>query len=170
MSDFSGAEDGKTNHSSEEEDCNTASELLDGKSVDNHVDSNVDADGSDVYKPSPGDRQETMDDNQGDHSDGWLLSGDDSADEYWNTPNEQQTETSSVLSVQKDSQTHSQHVPHVKVSALTRVGLQELLEIIDDRLKVQDDKLKSQKAVENNIFDRKWRPPRKEEEAVAVDQ
>ncbi|XVF17471.1 hypothetical protein REPUB_Repub10bG0125100 [Reevesia pubescens] len=168
---FSGAEDVETNTSCEE-DCNVASELLDGKSVDNYVDGNADADGSDAFKPSPGDLQETTDDKQGDYSDGWLLSGDDSADDYWNTLNDQQAETSNDWRVEKDSQSQPQpqHVPHAKVSALTGVGLQELLEIIDDRLKVQDDKLKSQKVVESSFFNRKWRPPRKEDEEVAVEQ
>ncbi|EOX91775.1 GTP-binding protein hflx, putative [Theobroma cacao] len=170
ISNFSGAEDSKINSSSEVEDCNVASEPLDGKSVGNCVAGNADADGSDVFKPSPGDLQETMVDKQGDYSDGWLLSGDDFADDYWNTLNDQQTETSNDWMVEKDSQSQSQHVPHVKVSALTGVGLQELLEIIDDRLKVQDDKLKSQKVVESSFFDRKWRPPRKEDEQVAVEQ
>ncbi|XP_022740872.1 GTP-binding protein At3g49725, chloroplastic [Durio zibethinus] len=169
ISNISGAEDVETNNS-EEEDCNVAYELLDGKSVDNNLDDIADADGSDVFKPSPRDVEETMDDKQGDYSDGWLLSGDDSADNYWNNLSDQQTETSNHLKVEQDSQSQPQHVPHVKVSALTGVGLQELLEIIDERLKVQDDKLKSQEVVESSFFDRKWRPLRKEDEEVAVEQ
>ncbi|XWS45097.1 hypothetical protein CRYUN_Cryun15aG0107300 [Craigia yunnanensis] len=166
-----GAEDVETNNSLEE-GCNVASELLAGKSVDNYVDGNADADGSDVFKPSPGDLQETTNDKQGDYSDGWLLSRDDSADDYWNTLNDQKAETSNDWRVEKDSQSQPQHVPHVKVSALTGVGLQELLEIVDERLKVQDDKLKYQKVVESSFFNRKWRPRhmRKEGEDVAVEQ
>lgn len=159
---FSGSEDVETNNSLEE-DCNVASKLLAGKSVDNHVD----ADGSDESKPSPENLHETTDD----YSDGWLLSGDDdSADECWNTQNDRQAKTSNEWEVTKNSQSQPQHIPHVKVSALTGVGLQVLLEIIDERLKVQDEKLKSQKVVENSFFDKKWRPPHKEDEDVAVEQ
>ncbi|KAB2058263.1 hypothetical protein ES319_A11G223500v1 [Gossypium barbadense] len=160
MSDFSAAEDGETKDSPIE-DCDVAFELLDGKSVD----------GSDALKPSLGELQQTMDDKQDDYSDGWLLSEDDTADDYWNTLNEQQqAKTSNECKVEKDSESQPQHVPHVKVSALTGVGLQELLEIIDEKLKVQDDRLKSEKVVGNSYIDRKWRPPRKEDEEVAVEQ
>ncbi|KAL8266187.1 hypothetical protein R6Q59_003531 [Mikania micrantha] len=51
--------------------------------------------------------------------------------------------------------------PHVKTSGVTRVGLQELLELIDD-------KLKTDIVVERSVFDRKWRPPRKEGADVVV--
>ncbi|PPD86035.1 hypothetical protein GOBAR_DD17036 [Gossypium barbadense] len=160
MSDFSAAEDGETKDSPGE-DCDVAFELLDGKSVG----------GSDALKPSLGELQQTMDDKQDDYSDGWLLSEDDTADDYWNTLNEQQqAETSNECKVEKDSESQPQHVPHVKVSALTGVGLQELLELIDEKLKVQDDQLKSEKVVGNSYIDRKWRPPRKEDEEVAVEQ
>lgn len=160
MSDFSAAEDGETKDSPGE-DCDVAFELLDGKSVD----------GSDALKPSLGELQQTMDDKQDDYSDGWLLSEDDTADDYWNTLNEQQqAKTSNECKVEKDSESQPQHVPHVKVSALTGVGLQELLELIDEKLKVQDDQLKSEKVVGNSYIDRKWRPPRKEDEEVAVEQ
>ncbi|KAA3474066.1 GTP-binding protein chloroplastic-like [Gossypium australe] len=160
MSDFSAAEDGETKDSPGE-DCDVTFELLDGKSVD----------GSDALKPSLGELQQTMDDKQDDYSDGWLLSEDDTADDYWNTLNEQQqAETSNECKVEKDSESQPQHVPHVKVSALTGVGLQKLLELIDEKLKVQDDQLKSEKVVENSYIGRKWRPPRKEDEEVAIEQ
>ncbi|GMI76871.1 hypothetical protein like AT3G49725 [Hibiscus trionum] len=143
------------------EDCEVASELLDGKSVD----------GSDALKPSLGELQDTINDEQGDYSDGWLLSGDDSADDYWNTMNDQQqAETSNDCKVENNSEAQPQHVPHVKVSAVTGVGLQQLLELIDEKLKVQDEQLKSEKVVGNNFINRKWRPPRKEDEEVAVEQ
>ncbi|KAH1082506.1 hypothetical protein J1N35_022267 [Gossypium stocksii] len=160
MSDFSAAEDGETKDAPGE-DCDVAFELLNGKSVD----------GGAALKPSLGELQQTMDDKQDDYSDGWLLSEDDTADDYWNTLNEQQqAETSNECKVEKVSESQPQHVPHVKVSALTGVGLQELLELIDEKLKVQDDQLKSEKVVGNSYIDRKWRPPRKEDEEVAVEQ
>ncbi|KAE8725655.1 GTP-binding protein [Hibiscus syriacus] len=148
IGDFSGAEDGET-EGSPEEDFDVASELLDEKSVD----------GSDLLN----------DDKQGDYSEGWLLSEDESADDYWNTLNDQkQAETSNDRKALKDSEAEPQHVPHVKVSALTGVGLQQLLELIDEKLKVQDEQMKSEKVVGSSFVDRKWRPPRKEE--VAVEQ
>ncbi|XVE82974.1 hypothetical protein DITRI_Ditri16bG0048900 [Diplodiscus trichospermus] len=172
---LSEAEDVETNNSLGG-DSNVPSELLDGKTADDNFDGNADADadadadGIDVFKPSSGDLQDTTVDKQGDYSDGWLLSGDGTADKYWNTLNDQQAETSNDWRVEKDSQSQPQHVPHVKVSALTGVGLQELLEIVDKRLKAQDDKLKSKKLEESSFFHRKWRPPSKEGEDVAAEQ
>ncbi|KAL6551804.1 hypothetical protein OROGR_007958 [Orobanche gracilis] len=52
---------------------------------------------------------------------------------------------------------------HVKTSAMARVGLQELLEIIDD-------KLGTCRVVERSVFDRKWRPPRNEDHQIALEQ
>ncbi|KAK8710335.1 hypothetical protein V6N13_145665 [Hibiscus sabdariffa] len=151
LSDFSGAEDGE-NKDSPEEDCEVELELLDGKSVD----------GSDALKPSLGELEDTK---QGDDSDGWLLSGDDSADDYWYTRNEQQqAETCNECKVEKDAEAQPGHVPDVKVSAVTGVGLQQLLELIDEKLKVQDEQLKSEKVVGNSFINRKWRPPRTQDE------
>ncbi|KAE8735892.1 GTP-binding protein [Hibiscus syriacus] len=149
INDFSGAENGKT-EGSPEEDCVMASELLDGKSVD----------GSDALN----------DDKHGDYSDSWLLSVDDSADDFWNTLNDQkEAETSNDRKAEKDSEAEPLHFPHVKVSALTGVGLQQLLELIDEKLKVQDEQMKSEKVVGNSFVNRKWRP-RKEDEELAVEQ
>ncbi|KAL6530006.1 hypothetical protein OROMI_028651 [Orobanche minor] len=52
---------------------------------------------------------------------------------------------------------------HVKTSAIARVGLQELLEIIDD-------KLGTCRVVERSVFNRKWRPPRNEDHQIALEQ
>lgn len=60
--------------------------------------------------------------------------------------------------------------PDVKTSAVTGVGLQELLELIDEKLKAQDERAKSQHIVERGIFDRKWRPPRDNNAGIAVEQ
>lgn len=54
----------------------------------------------------------------------------------------------------RDLAAKSSHGPHVKTSALTGVGLQELLELIDER--VNQVPLA---APEATIFGRKWRPP-----------
>ncbi|XP_024975630.1 GTP-binding protein At3g49725, chloroplastic isoform X3 [Cynara cardunculus var. scolymus] len=51
--------------------------------------------------------------------------------------------------------------PDVKTSAITRVGLQELLDLIDDKLKTEE-------VLERNVFERKWRPPRDHDTGVVV--
>lgn len=62
-----------------------------------------------------------------------------------------------------DLDSNSQNL-HVKTSALTGVGLQELLELIDA-------KLSAQRVVERSSFDRKWRPPcTQEDSGVAVER
>ncbi|OWM65698.1 hypothetical protein CDL15_Pgr017195 [Punica granatum] len=60
--------------------------------------------------------------------------------------------------------------PDVKTSAVTGVGLQELLELIDEKLKAQDESVKSERVVERGAFDRKWRPPRENDAGIAVEQ
>ncbi|KAL4568806.1 hypothetical protein LXL04_024422 [Taraxacum kok-saghyz] len=57
--------------------------------------------------------------------------------------------------VKRDLGCVSKYTPDVKTSGITRVGLQELLDLIDD-------KLKSEKVAERSVFERKWRPPREE--------
>lgn len=56
--------------------------------------------------------------------------------------------------------------PHLKISATFGVGLQELLQLIDNKLKVQDEKLKAQNVLENNVFERKWRPSQIEADSI----
>lgn len=60
--------------------------------------------------------------------------------------------------------------PDVRTSAVTGAGLQELLELIDEKLKAQDERTKPERIVERGVFDRKWRPPRDNDVGVAVDQ
>ncbi|KAG5528321.1 hypothetical protein RHGRI_029106 [Rhododendron griersonianum] len=116
---------------------------------------------------SLGDCEEITGDQQSDCSDGWLLSGDEheSLNEMgWETSNDPQNMLSEDLrKIEKDSHSQTQYVPHVKTSAVMGVGLNELLEIIDK-------KLKSQNVVERNAIDRKWRPPRTEDSGRAVEQ
>jgi hypothetical protein len=59
--------------------------------------------------------------------------------------------------------------PHVKTSAITGVGLQELMELIDQKLSIQDKKLKGAQVVERNLFDRKWRPSHSQDSSIAVE-
>ncbi|KZV29907.1 GTP-binding protein chloroplastic [Dorcoceras hygrometricum] len=63
----------------------------------------------------------------------------------------------------KRSQSQPKSTVHAKTSAVTGVGLAELLELIDE-------KLPNMQVVERSIFDRKWRPPREADTKVAVRQ
>ncbi|KAM5576877.1 GTP-binding protein [Rosa sericea] len=79
------------------------------------------------------------------------------------TLNDQQSEYPKDWAVEKQLQSQAPSGPHVRTSAITGVGLQELLELIDEKLKVPN-------VVEKGVFDRKWRPPRTEEAGLAVEQ
>ncbi|KAM6564092.1 hypothetical protein CsatB_024090 [Cannabis sativa] len=129
-----------------------------------------------AYKLSTGDL-EAVDDQEDDYSDGWLASEDDQ--NPWSDENGsmlplksadgQQSECSKDWKTEMGLHPQDQSGPHVKTSALTGVGLQELLELIDERLKDQDKKLNAHNVVERSIFNRKWRPPREEEDGIAVE-
>ncbi|KAM3286073.1 GTP-binding protein, chloroplastic [Capsicum chacoense] len=112
------------------------------------------------------------DDNENEDSDEWLVSGDEQ--DSWVDYNgssvgcgsaevQQNNPSKKWEFVRSETQFGSEPAPHVKMSALTGVGLQELLELLDE-------KLKPQKTIEKDIFDRKWRPPRTEDHTVAVGQ
>ncbi|KAH0670970.1 hypothetical protein KY290_026402 [Solanum tuberosum] len=114
---------------------------------------------------------EVIDDQQGNYYDE-LVSGDeqDSWIDYngslvgCGSAEVQQNDLSNKWEVvRSENQFGSESAPHVKTSALTGVGLQELLELLDE-------KLKPQKTIEKDIFDRKWRPPRTEDTRIAVEQ
>lgn len=118
--------------------------------------------------------EQVIDDQQGDYSDDWLVSGDeqDSWVDYNSSSvgcgstevqQNNHSKKSEVISSETQSVSESATATHVKTSALTGVGLQELLELFDERLKPQ-------KTIEKNIFDRKWRPPRTEDSRIAVEQ
>ncbi|KAH9712428.1 GTP-binding protein [Citrus sinensis] len=151
------------------EDKDTTSEPVDVECIDNY--GGDDADNNDGFVSE--DLGESMNKNHNDYSDGWLLSGDEQdnvEEEFWNAAEDQQPEsTKDVCVMEKDSQSQDQHAPDVKISARTGVGLQELLEIIDERLKTLDDKQKSPNVVERDFFNKKWRPPRTEDSSVAVE-
>ncbi|XP_009606876.1 GTP-binding protein At3g49725, chloroplastic [Nicotiana tomentosiformis] len=117
---------------------------------------------------------QVIDDQQGNYTDEWLVSGDeqDSWVDYnsssvgcGSTEVQQNNHSmkSDVISSETQSVSESATDTHVKTSALTGVGLQELLELLDERLKPQ-------KTIEKNIFNRKWRPPRTEDSRIAVEQ
>lgn len=120
--------------------------------------------------------EEGIEDEPGDYSDGWLASEDEkesSEDQLfsklgWVASDEQQgvDDRSSVDG--KDSGSHAVLQPHVKTSALMEVGLQELLELIDEKLNTIDKTQHSTRKFERNEFNRKWRPPRVEEDAAVT--
>ncbi|CAA0839700.1 GTP-binding protein - chloroplastic [Striga hermonthica] len=139
-------------------------ENSDGINQEFNFSDNEDADvTSDQVTDQPDEEQDTKADelsqDLGDYSDGWL-SCDDENEDSWvdyegrsigcNSANGPQDE----LSVPSDEGLES--TCHVKTSAVTGVGLQELLEIIDE-------KLGQCRVVERGVFDRKWRPPRDED-------
>ncbi|KAF3495491.1 hypothetical protein DY000_02055675 [Brassica cretica] len=99
--------------------------------------------------------------NQEDDSDEWLLSEDEnvSDSELWKVPEEAKEDAA-----QKSG-------PDVRVSALTGVGLKELMYLIDEKLSGEDEKRKSETIVERNDFQsRKWRPSFKDDEEFAAGQ
>lgn len=99
--------------------------------------------------------------NEEDDSDEWLLSEDEnvSDSELWKVP-----EDAKIDAAQKNG-------PDVRVSALTGVGLKELMYLIDEKLNGEDEKRKSETIVERNDFQRrKWRPPFKDDEEFAAEQ
>ncbi|KAL8472849.1 hypothetical protein ACS0TY_029897 [Phlomoides rotata] len=61
-------------------------------------------------------------------------------------------------------ESHLEPTGHVKTSAATGVGLQELLELIDDKLRPCETK------EERSIFNRKWRPPRSEDNEITIER
>lgn len=164
MGDDEYQDDGEMNSLSREEDENLASDSVDGEPMDSCGADDADNNKGIVSELSPGD-------NLGDYSDGWLLSEDDqeNVDEYWKTPDDQQSEPTKIDLMENDSQSQDQHAADVKISAITGVGLQELLQIIDERLKILDNKQKAPNVVEGDIFHRKWRPPRAEDSSIAVE-
>lgn len=157
ISSFSGAEDEDMTSKPVEVEC-----------IDNYGGGNADnSDG--IVSENLG---EIMNKNHDDYSDGWLLSEDEQdivEGEFWKAAEDQQPEsTKDVCVMEKVYQSQDQHAPDVKVSATTGVGLQELLEVIDERLKTLDHKQKSPNVVERDFFSQKWRPAHTEDSSVAV--
>ncbi|CAN1198586.1 GTP-binding protein At3g49725, chloroplastic [Linum perenne] len=106
---------------------------------------------------------------EGDLSDGWLLSEDDGKDAEDDKWLESLNGTETDISTRKSVQSQVKQGPNLKISALTGVGLQELLELIDEKLKIEGDKLKARNDdSEAGFFDRKWRPPRDKDADIAT--
>lgn len=108
-----------------------------------------------------------------DYSDDWLYEDDTTVNEG------DICSPSSVADEQNESSNKDNGVenvdavlpsgPHVKTSAITGVGLQELMELIDKKLSEQDKKLKGAQVVERNVFDRKWRPSYTQDSSIVVE-
>lgn len=143
-------------------------ELIDLEAIDNYIDDEANENNEVVDESLSRDAGEAMDDDKGECSDGWLLSGDekDNVEELWLASDGEQNELTNNdeqrMEDGKELQSKEERGPDVKVSAITGVGLQELLEIMDERLKVQDNQQKATGVVERDfetdIFNRKWRP------------
>lgn len=145
------------------------------------IDEDVISDGGDdcgegeesIDRLSEGELEEIIESEEDQYSDTWLSQEDGikwgssiCGDTSNNEPNASLGEWRTKIV--SDS---AQAGPHVKTSAMTGVGLQELLELIDEKLELQNDRSKRENVVERSIFYSKWRPPRAEEDAnVAVEQ
>jgi GTP-binding protein HflX len=147
----------------EEDEVEEEKYLDDGEGVGEEDEDEADLKAEETVDAS----EATVDEDQiqngdGDDADGWLLSEDENADdpEFWKVP-----EVAKVDAANKKG-------PDVRVSALTGVGLKELLYLIDDKMK--EKKLKSPTIVERSeLHKRKWRPPRnddEEERLIPLDQ
>lgn len=107
--------------------------------------------------------------NLDDDLDSWLscedkVEWDDATASFagWKTSEDQPKEVSVLPNaIKRDIKSRPEYSPDVKTSAITRVGLQELLDLIDD-------KLKTEKVVERTVFDCKWRPPQSHDTGVVV--
>ncbi|KAL2485219.1 GTP-binding protein [Abeliophyllum distichum] len=148
------------------EDNDIAFDQLSGKDADVH-DNNEDEKAGLL-----GDLEEVIHDHQGDYSDGWLSTGDeentwvdyDSCSVGCKTTDAQLKEVSrDWTAAVKGSRSKQEYTHCVKTSAVTKVGLQELLEVIDE-------KLWPGQVVERDFFNRKWRPSHTEDDKIAVEQ
>ncbi|KAK7320452.1 hypothetical protein VNO77_29935 [Canavalia gladiata] len=108
-----------------------------------------------------------------DYSDGWLYEDNLVNEGDFSSPStvaDQQNESFNKENVVEKDSSLEHSGPHVKTSAIMGVGLQELLELVDKKLSVQDEKLKTAQVVERSIFERKWRPFRSRESSIDVEQ
>jgi 50S ribosomal subunit-associated GTPase HflX len=173
----------KIDHSEEETDLEEI--VNDGEN--NEPTEISDEEGNEILNVDSQDDQNPIDKDvepteQGDYSDSWLSEDDDVEDQdgifkYWKSLENGQIESANQWMVpqggsgsQVDSQSQDEHAPDIKISAITGVGLQELLELVDKRLDDQSDKPKNGDVDQRDIFHRKWRPSRTEDSSIAVEQ
>lgn len=110
----------------------------------------------------------TMEGQESDCSKDWLADDDDQNPWVDENGYSEAQEASEGRGMRKDVQPPGgQSGPHVRISATFGVGLQELLELIDDKLKVQDERLKTPNVLERSIFESKWRPSQIEANVAA---
>ena len=108
---------------------------------------------------------------QNDHSINWLIPEVSKKEEGEQlsasmVPMELDNQKSKPIS---DSHPESKNIPDVKTSAVTGVGLQELLQLIDEKLMQNDKVQQSQRVMERSEFDRKWRPTSPEKMGIAME-
>ncbi|WVY91423.1 hypothetical protein V8G54_036937 [Vigna mungo] len=142
-----------------EEECMDVDEYLDDEDEDEDGFEVEDDVKSELLAENEGMKEvgfEAMEEKE--YSDGWLYDDNDLGDE-WDRQNE---------SVEKHSNLDKQSGPHVKTSAITGVGLQELLELIDQKLCIQNNK--GAQVVGRSIYERKWRPSQNQESGIPVEQ
>jgi hypothetical protein len=154
-------EDGDCSSISGDDDDRASSDIIGAE--------HVDYDDDNVSEQSPENLAETIDDQPGNYSDNWLYEetpGEEESLSRW-AWDDQHREPSKDCLMEKDLHSQGQPGPHVRTSAITGVGLQELLELIDEKLRFQDEKMKADKVVERGDFNRKWRPPRAEDASIA---
>lgn len=159
------SEDGDCSSISGDDDDDRASDITGAEHIVGYGDDNV-------SEQSPEILAETIDDQPGNYSDGWLYEetpGEEESLLRW-ASDEQHREPAKDCLMEKDLHSQGQSGPHVRTSAITGVGLQELLELIDEKLRIQDEKMKAEKVVQRGVFNRKWRPPRAEDAGAAVEQ
>lgn len=141
-----------------EEECMDVDEYLDDEDEDEDGIEVEDDVKSELLAENEGMKEvgfEAMEEKE--YSDGWLYDND--LGDEWDRENE---------SVEKHSNLDKQSGPHVKTSAITGVGLQELLELIDQKLCIQNNK--GAQVVGRSIYERKWRPSQNQESGIAVEQ
>ncbi|XP_041017024.1 GTP-binding protein At3g49725, chloroplastic [Juglans microcarpa x Juglans regia] len=156
-------EDGDSSSISGDED-DVASDLSMAEQI-------VDYDDDNMSEQSPENLADTLDDEPSDHSDGWLHEETTGKEILSGRAGDVKTnEPSKDCIMDKDLSSQGLPGAHIRTSAITGVGLQELLELIDEKLRIQDEKMKAEQGVEKGIFHRKWRPPRAEDAGIAVEQ
>lgn len=101
---------------------------------------------------------------EADHTDDWIT-GENEPDS-WVSYDDCTIERETV-NVQPSEVSGESPTGHVKTSAATGVGLQELLQLIDDKLRPRAIEKEEE---ERSIFHRKWRPPHTEDNEIAVER